>query len=161
MNKYFVPLAICSVVVAIISFVKLSKGSKQKERKKDDLATRREDLDDDDTHSMILEDRVLYDNDVCDKETYSLIASELKHNPDIDLLRYEILLNLNKGTTYEGVVKMKTISYKKAGNKSHLYVDFSGKVILFLSVNGRRIDEEDVFYHRQRIEIKKDWLYKE
>ena len=98
-----------------------------------------------------MEDRVLYDNDVTDPEEFSLLIHEPKYNSNIDHLSYRILLNLNKGTNYEGVVRIKTVSNRKTANKSPLFIDFSGKSIMFLSVNGHKIEEDQVVYNRHQV----------
>ena len=71
------------------------------------------------------------------------------------------MLNLKKGTNYDGVVRIKVKTNRKNVAKTNLYVDFSGHAIMYLAVNDYRVPEAEVIYHYQRILIKKEWLGRE
>ena len=71
------------------------------------------------------------------------------------------MLNLKKGTNYDGVVRIKVKTNRKNVAKTNLYVDFSGHSIMYLAVNDYRVPEAEVIYHYQRILIKKEWLGRE
>ena len=51
-------------------------------------------------------------------------------------------------------------SNKNYLNQSNLYIDYIGGGILYLGVNGRRIEENKVSFENHQICIKKDWLSK-
>lgn len=44
-------------------------------------------------------------------------------------------------------------------NTEDLYIDYVGKSILYLSVNGKRIDEEEVSFRKHQILVRKEWLH--
>lgn len=153
MNKYIIPIAVCSLAGVLFTFAKQRFQNKKQKKPNTHKTETMEEPEDE--QPIMMEDRLLYEEDLIDRDEYSLIVRRPQYNPDIDLLRYEILLNLNKGTNYEGVVKIKTVSYKKNGNKSHLYIDYNGRAILYVAVNGRRLDEEEAIYNKQQVLIKK------
>lgn len=59
---------------------------------------------------------------------------------------------------YEGVVNISLNSQKKKLNSQNLYMNFVGRSVLYLAINGQRIDEEDVTYEKHQILIRKEWL---
>ena len=67
MNKYLIPVAVCSLLVAVASFMKLNSNDKKKPKKPEKMEEQEED------NSTLLEDRLLYPTDLSDEEQYSLI----------------------------------------------------------------------------------------
>ena len=85
-------------------------------------------------------------NEIIDPEHFNLTAQKPITKKSIISLSYDIILNLNKGTTYEGVVKINVQYQKNKGNSQNLIIDFNGKSLLYLGVNDRKINEEDVIF---------------
>lgn len=104
--------------------------------------------------------RELYENEVLENKPYQLSIKNLTLNPNIDHLHYTILLNLNKSKKYEGVVKIKLTSNKSYLNQTNLHIDYFGGGILYLAVNGYKIEETNVIFEDHQICIKKEWLSK-
>lgn len=75
-------------------------------------------------------------------------------NPSIDHLQYNILLSVNKSKGYEGVVKMKIVSNRTPLNSRNLYINFLGNTILYLAVNNKKIEEDEVIFQKHKILIK-------
>lgn len=87
---------------------------------------------------------------------YQVVPNSLTPPARVSHLHYKILMNLNKGLTYEGSV---TMSFSLTGGRDKpLDICFNGDEILHVSVNGFVIPEEEVEYSVQRIRIRPEYL---
>jgi hypothetical protein len=84
-------------------------------------------------------ERPLYKESIRDDWQYQVVPNSLNPAPRLANLQYRVLMNLNKGLTYEGSV---TILFSYSGPRDQpLEVLFNGDEIYHLSVNGLFVPE--------------------
>lgn len=67
-------------------------------------------------------------------------------NPAIRNLNYRLILSLNKGNNYQGVVLIDFELGHLSQNETPLGVNYNGAAVLALVVNGVLIDRKNVVY---------------
>jgi hypothetical protein len=94
-----------------------------------------------------------------DKHQFHFVNYPVERNSNISDIFYKIILNLNKGNIYQGVLKLSFFIKSLSSYGKNFKLNYNGTSIKYVNVNGKVLDASEIQYDNHGIFFDKKNLH--
>lgn len=95
---------------------------------------------------------------ITDKHQFAFVNYPIERSPHLSDIVYKVILNLNKGNIYQGVVKLSFLVKSLNNYGKNFKLNFNGTSVKYLSVNGQVLRPSEITYDHHGIFFDKKLL---